>query len=151
LFPLPQCPILGAKRERTRSHCLHIRPYKGGSGTTSVEIADVEAALGKVRNFIELLEQNHAEWNRVGANPPTPLLKQTNAQINQQLPLIARIAARADADLADNTKPRHSSYGWSYYAVQEASEQLAGLLSSLGEAESILGPRACRRASICLC
>ena len=30
---------------------------------------------------------------------------------------------------------------WSYYSIQQASQQLAGLLSSLEEAEQIIGPR----------
>jgi hypothetical protein len=44
------------------------------------------------------------------------------------------------------TRPQVTRYPvtcgrWSYYSIQQASQQLAGLLSSLEEAEQILGPR----------
>lgn len=114
---------------------------------TSVDIAEVEAALGKVRAFIALLEQNHAQWDAagsgvvVGSSSAASGQKVTTAQIQEQLRLIKRIAARADADLASKMEVRHGAYSWSYYSIQEASQQLAGLLSSLEEAEQILGPR----------
>lgn len=107
----------------------------------SIDIADVEAALDKVRAFIKLLDQNHAGWERTGTyDGPTPLLKQTSAQINEQLPLIVRIAARVDAELAARMEPHHSAYGWLYTSIKTASQQLAGLLSSQDELERILGP-----------
>jgi hypothetical protein len=110
---------------------------------SSVEIADVDAALGKVRAFIVLLDMNHTEWQRTSAMDAstTPLLKTTTTQINAQLPLIVRIATRADADIASKMAVHHASYGWSYYSIKEASEQLVGLLSSVDEIERILGPR----------
>jgi Protein of unknown function (Hypoth_ymh) len=114
---------------------------------TSVDIAEVEAALGKVRAFIALLEQNHAQRDAagsgvvVGGSSAASGQKVTTAQIQEQLPLIKRITARADADLASKMEVRHDAYSWSYYSIQEASQQLAGLLSSLEEAEQILGPR----------
>ena len=114
---------------------------------TSVDIAEVEAALGKVRAFIALLEQNHAQWDAagsgvvVGSSSAASGQMVTTAQIQEQLPLMKRIAARADADLASKMEVGHGAYSWSYYSIQEASQQLAGLLSSLEEAEQILGPR----------
>jgi len=56
------------------------------------------------------------------------------------LPLIIRIAGRADADLATKIQKDDGAYGWSYYHIAEASRQLAGLLSSIDETERILGP-----------
>lgn len=83
---------------------------------TSVDIAEVEAALGKVRAFIALLEQNHAQWDAagsgvvVGSSSAASGQKVTTAQIQEQLPLIKRIAARADADLASKMEVRHGAY-----------------------------------------
>jgi hypothetical protein len=108
---------------------------------------DVDAALGKVRAFITLLEQNHAQWEAAGSGvvPGGPSAasakKETTAQINEQLPLIKRIAARVDAHLVSKMEPRHGAYSWSYYSIQEASLQLAGLLNSLEDEQRILGPR----------
>jgi hypothetical protein len=113
----------------------------------SVEIADVEAALARVRDFISLLEQNHAAWDAAGSaadpgsNPAESSRRATSAQIQEQLPLIRRIAARADADLVAKLEPRHGAYSWSYNSTLEASRELVGLLGSLEEEERILGPR----------
>ena len=115
---------------------------------TSVDIADPEAALEKVRAFIALLDQNHAQWDAAGSgvvarrnSSAEAEEKVTTAQIQEGLPLIKRIAARADADLASKMDPRHIGYSWSFHFIREASQQLAGVLSSLEEAERILGPR----------
>ena len=105
----------------------------------TVEIADVEAALSKVRDFIALLQQHYGLYDAVGsASPSHPQLRGIDNDIQEQLPLISRIAQRADPELADKLKK--DSYGWPYYRVREASQQLAGLLDSLEEAEGILGP-----------
>lgn len=90
---------------------------------TAVEIADVEAALGKVRAFITLLEQNHAAWDATDSTSAVtpPLLKQTDDQIQEELPFIRQIAARVDADLAGKLNKQSGAYGWSYYQVNEAS------------------------------
>ena len=104
----------------------------------TVEIADVEAAFSKVRDFIALLQQHHGLYDAVGsASPSHPQLRGIPNDIQEQLPLISRIAQRADPELADKLKK--DSYGWPYYRVREASQQLAGLLDSLEEAEGILG------------
>jgi hypothetical protein len=113
---------------------------------TLVDI-DGDAALGKVRTFIALLEQNHAQWGAAGSGlvvgdpSAASVKKETTAQINEQLPLIKRIAARVDPHLVPKMEPRHGTYSWSYHSTQEASLQLAGLLSSLDEEQRILGPR----------
>ena len=66
-----------------------------------MEITDVKAALGKVRSFIALLETNR----RMFSDPPTPSeLDQIEDLINEALPLVRRIAARADSELADDLK-----------------------------------------------
>jgi hypothetical protein len=103
-----------------------------------VEIADVEAALAKVRQFIALLEQNERIWNATGSTVDSPQLKQSDSQVFEQLPLILRIAERADAELA--AKLKQDGYGWPFSPAMDASRQLAGLLSSAEEAERILGP-----------
>ncbi len=110
-----------------------------------MEIADVEAALEKVRRFVALLEESERMWNAIGSGAVTenpPQWKQTDSQIHDQLPLILRIAARADAELATKLEKGidEGSYGWPYHRAMEASRQLAGLLGSLEEAERILGP-----------
>ena len=108
---------------------------------------DVDAALGKVRTFITLLEQNHAQWEAAGSDvvvgdpSAASAKKETTAQVNEQLPLIKRIAARVDPHLVPKMEPRHGAYSWSYHSTQEASRQLAGLLSSLEDEQRILGPR----------
>jgi hypothetical protein len=104
-----------------------------------VEIADVEAALGRVRGFIALLEQNHNSWNATDSTTVSPQFRQSDNQIHEQLPLILRIAARADPELT--AKLKEDSYaGWRYHRVLEASRQLVGLLDSAEEVERILGP-----------
>jgi hypothetical protein len=106
-----------------------------------VEIADVDAALAKVRDFIALLERNHAAWNATGAlSDLSPEAAATDNQIQEQLPLITQIAARADPGLADKLHKDGGAYGWSYYGIAEASRQLAGLLGSIEETQRILGP-----------
>jgi hypothetical protein len=103
-----------------------------------MEIADVATALEKVRQFITLLEQNEQIWDAAGSMLSNPRLKQSDGQIHEQLPLIVRIAARADAELA--AKLKEDSYGWPYHRTIEASRQLAGLLGTMEEADRILGP-----------
>jgi len=68
-----------------------------------VDIADVDAALGKVRAFITLLEQNRTAAEQAGGfyDDPSPQLTQTDNQIQEQLPLIQQIASRVDAILVD--------------------------------------------------
>jgi hypothetical protein len=106
-----------------------------------LEIANLEVALEKVRGFIALLEQNHTLHDRVDSQVPrNPELKQSDNQVMEQLPLIQQIAKRADPELAATLTKQSSSYGWQYYRVMEASQQLAGLLDSAEEAEQILGP-----------
>ena len=56
-----------------------------------MEIADVEAALAKVRAFIALLERNHTAWDNTGSlSAAAPQLRTTDNQIQEQLPLIQR-------------------------------------------------------------
>jgi hypothetical protein len=57
----------------------------------------------------------------VGDTSATEGQKVTTAQINEQLPLIKRIAARADPDLASKTEPRHGAYNWSYNSIREGA------------------------------
>jgi len=69
---------------------------------TTVDITDVDAALGKVRTFISLLEQNHATWDKTGIySDPSPQQTQTDNQIQEQLPLIRQIAVRTDTAVVD--------------------------------------------------
>lgn len=82
---------------------------------------------------------------RRGTRPASTLTQvpqrtQTDNQIQEQLPLIIRIADRADADLAVKMQKSSGAYGWPYYSTVDAARQLAGLLSSIDEAEQILGP-----------
>ncbi len=105
-----------------------------------VDIANVEAALEKVRGFIALLDQHHRLWDAFGSTTPEPLqLKDTDSQVQEQLPLIRRIADRADSELAGNLK-KDGYPSWPYYRILETSRQLSGLLGSRGEIERILGP-----------
>lgn len=101
-------------------------------------MADVAAALERVRQFIALLEQNEQIWNASGSSFDNPQLRKSDSQIHENLPLIARIAGRADAELV--VKLKEDSYGWPYHRTIEASRQLAGLLSTMEEADRILGP-----------
>jgi hypothetical protein len=104
-----------------------------------MDIANVEAALKRVRGFITLLEENYGIYNTVGSmSPENPHLRGSDNQIQEQLPLIKRIAERADSEIA--RKLTEDSLGWPYYRMREASLQLAGLLDSLEEAAQILGP-----------
>ena len=139
VFFLSQCPILGAKWER---HLFVALDTEGPRGMTTVDIADIDAALGKVRTFISLLEQNHATSDKAGIySDPSPQHTQTDNQIQEQFSLIRQIATRADANLVDNLKKDSSAYGWPYYRALDAARQLAGRLSSVEEEERILGPR----------
>ncbi len=101
-----------------------------------MEIANVEAALEKVRGFIDLLDRSERLWNSNSTGHPA--WRQADSQIHEQLPLILRIAARTDPELP--AKLKEDSYGWPYHRTMEASQQLAGLLGSIEETERILGP-----------
>ncbi len=46
-----------------------------------MEIANVEAALEKVRGFITLLEQHHRVWNATGSTLDNPQLRQLDSQV----------------------------------------------------------------------
>ena len=101
-----------------------------------MEIANVEAALGKVRTFIAVLGTNELLWNSNSIEHPA--WRDTESQIHEELPLILRIADRVDPDLAAQFKKE--AYGWRYRPAMEAAQQLAGLLGSIKEIEQILGP-----------
>ena len=60
-------------------------------------------------------------------------------EILEQLPLVLRIAVRADPELAAAEAGEPGS-GCRYYRILAASRQLAGLLASIEEAEQIIGP-----------
>lgn len=115
---------------------------QGVDGMFSVEIADIDAALGKVREFIELLERNHRAWpaRRTSSDAKTDYDATSNL-IQEQLPLITRIAERSDDSLGTKLRTDGGGYVWRYQSILETSRQLAGLLSSVEEAERILGPR----------
>lgn len=117
-----------------------------------VEIADVGAALDKVRNFIALIDQNEPLWRaaRTAARSSYAVaqLKQSDSQIHELLPLILRIADRVDPEVA--AKLRQESHGWHWRPAMEASRQLVGLLSSIEETERILGPVGPRLAAASL-
>jgi len=101
-----------------------------------VEIANVEAALEKVRGFIGLLEKSQDMYSMTRAQ--TPEWKQTDIQIQEQLRLVMRIADHADPELAVMLKEH--SHGWPYYQTIKAARQLAGVLAAVEETERILGP-----------
>ena len=101
-----------------------------------MEIADVEAALEKVRGFIALLEQG-LELYRAGLTF-TEQRWAIERRIQEQLPLVLRIADRADPELVVELK--EEGHAWRYSPALVASRQLAGLLGSLDEMERILGP-----------
>jgi hypothetical protein len=103
-----------------------------------VEIADVDAARSKVREFLACVDQSEHIYNETGLYEDSALLRQTYSQVHERLPLILRIAARADAEIAVALKVQTD--GWPFYKVKDAARQLAGLLDSMEEAERILGP-----------
>jgi hypothetical protein len=107
-----------------------------------VEIADVDAALARVRAFIDLLEQNYRAASQVSGTMfgLSPDITQTDNQIQEHLPVIVRIAARVEPELVGKLKKNSSSYGFEYYQARDAARQLAGLLASVEETERILGP-----------
>jgi hypothetical protein len=101
-----------------------------------VQIANPEAALKKVREFIVLLEQSGSIYRSYPRGSDQGRL--ADSQIQEQVPVILQIAARANPDLVP--KLQEQSHGWRYYRTLEASQQLAGLLSSMEETQQILGP-----------
>jgi hypothetical protein len=129
---------LGSRSWSVRPCGADERPRKQGR----VEIANVEAALERVRGFIALLKQNHDLWNATASGAVNPKLKQSNDQVHEQLPLIRQIAARSDTELHAKLEDgiTGGTYGWPYHGVLQTSQQLAGLLNSVEEAEQILGP-----------
>jgi hypothetical protein len=90
-----------------------------------VEIANVEAALGRVHSFIALLEQNHDIWNATESGTVNPQLRHSDNQVHEQLPLVWQIAARADTDLQAKLEKgmTEGSYGWRYHGVLQASRK----------------------------
>jgi len=103
-----------------------------------VEIADVDAARLKVREFLACVDQSERIYNETGFYEDDAVLKQTYSQVHERLPLILRIAARADAEIAAALKAQTG--GWPFCKVKDAARQLAGLLDSIEETERILGP-----------
>jgi tetratricopeptide (TPR) repeat protein len=65
-------------------------------------------------------------------------LERQREQDHEQLPLVVRIADRADPELA--AKLKQQGAGWPWRSAMDASRQLAGLLGTVEEAERILGP-----------
>jgi uncharacterized protein Ymh len=113
-----------------------------------VEIADVEAALEKVHGFIALVELALEMWE---PDPPRTLaeqykfldeMRQVNTKIGEQLPLIRRIAERADSGTAAELAGlvENSDGWWPYSSMLKTSRYLVGVLGSVEEAERILGP-----------
>lgn len=113
-----------------REHTREVRRRRG-----RVEIADVGAALAKVRNFIELIDlASHMYYSDAALSEQ----RKVGAQIREQLPLIRQIAARADPELVANLKEDRSALPSA--GLLEVSQHLAGLLATAEEAERILGP-----------
>jgi Protein of unknown function (Hypoth_ymh) len=112
-----------------------------------LEIADVAGALEKVRQFIALLEKNERIRNAVDSTVDKPQLKQSDGQIQEHSTLILQIAERVDAALARELSAetefawqrQAAGGGWCLLGAMEACQKLAGLLSTAGEAEQILG------------
>lgn len=101
-----------------------------------MDIADVPAALKKVQSFIVVLRRGQQEWSR--DETPPYISDYRNNDILERLPLIVRIAARVDAELA--VKLQEESDGWPYDQTLKAAQQLAGLLKATEDAQQILGP-----------
>lgn len=101
-----------------------------------MEIADVPAALSKVREFIDVLEAGQEVYRKRGTAPQ--LWDQHHNLILERLPLIVQIASRADTGLVAGLQEQ--GHGWQYLPALRASRQLAGLLDSAEEAQQILGP-----------
>ena len=67
---------------------------------STVGLADIDAALKKVRAFVTVIDQNYEAWRQSSVyDRPTPQQKYTDNLIQEQLPLITRIAGRADTQL----------------------------------------------------
>lgn len=103
-----------------------------------MELADIDAARSKVRGFLAELDQSERIYNDTGLYEDSAVLKQTYSQVHEALPLVLRIAARVDPEIAAALKVQTG--GWPFYKVKDAAWQLAGLLDSMEEAERILGP-----------
>jgi Protein of unknown function (Hypoth_ymh) len=106
-----------------------------------VEIADVEAALVKVRGFMATLMASDNLFSPGGTYSESQATewKRVEGQIHEQLPLVLGIAARVDPSLPARLK-HEDSYGWPYTDCLQACQELAGRLGSLDEAQRILGP-----------
>ena len=82
-----------------------------------MEIADASAALTKVQRFIVILERGQKEWP---SDSTAPYIKTWRSnEILEMLPLIVRIAARVDTDLA--AKLQEESDGWPYQQTLKAA------------------------------
>jgi Protein of unknown function (Hypoth_ymh) len=101
-----------------------------------VDIADIPAALAKVREFIATVEAGQEVYPKRVTVPQ--LWTQHSNLILERLPLIVQIAVHADGELATNLQEQ--GYGFPYLPALRAARQLAGLLDSADEAQRILGP-----------
>lgn len=101
-----------------------------------MEIADIPAAISTVQVFIVILERGQREYS--SDRTASYILPWRNNEILERLPLIVRIAARVDAELA--AKLQEESDGWPFQQTLKAARQLSGLLKSIGDVEKILGP-----------
>jgi hypothetical protein len=98
-------------------------------------VSDASAALSKVQRFIVILERGQKEWP---SDSTAPFIKTWRSnEILEMLPLIVRIAARVDTDLAANLQ--EESDGWPYQQTLKAARQLVGLLKSAKDVQQILG------------
>jgi hypothetical protein len=109
---------------------------------STVDIADIDAALGKVRAFLTAIDQNYLAWQNSSVyDRPTPQQKFTDGKIQEQLPLITRIAARADAELATKMQKDRGA-PWPYHSMRGCGS--AACRSAQLDRRSATDPRSSR-------
>jgi hypothetical protein len=107
-----------------------------------VEIADVHLAAKKVDEFVRLLRADESHWSDEEVVPIEPpehwAMRDRETEIQRRLGLVVQIAERVDPALLPLL--RAESPGWRWQQTLKAAQELAGHLTSLEEAEQILGP-----------
>lgn len=98
---------------------------------------DVERAIGRVKRFIETIEDSLLQ-DVAGVHTSTD--PQLDRAIRLELPLIQKIAEQIESGLGRSMEPRSYMGEWPWSNARDAAVRLLGILQGQQEAQEILAP-----------
>jgi hypothetical protein len=104
---------------------------------------DAELAITRVQMFYDTMDRSRARFdmrNTQFSYLDDPLYLQAEAELNEQIALVERIAAEFDSGLASRIRSKSTS-GWGHYEKVRACQELLGRLKNVEEEEAIFGVR----------